>query len=140
MLRKFEYFCLIGSLALIGADRIDLLGGHGPLRLTPFLFCASLIVLMHLVEMGLRGRFQVTIHPTVRRQVPFLIVLALFLFTAFTSTILGEDPQRGLMPLCDLVLLAVLGYFLSVRIVSDPAPQELVVRSVTFALTVYLLF
>jgi len=90
--------------------------------------------------MGLRGRFKVAIRPPCRRQIPFLVVLALFLFLAFTSTIFGLDPQRGLVALCGLVLVSVLGYCVSARILADPAPEKLVVRSVTFALIGWLIF
>jgi len=137
---KLEYICLVGSLALIGADRVDLFWGHGFFRLTPFLLFASLVVLIRLLVMGLRGSFQVAISPPFRRQIPYLVVLALFLFLSFTSTILGEDPQRGLVALCDLVLVSGLGYCVSARILVDPAPEKLVVRSVTFALIVWLIF
>jgi hypothetical protein len=139
-LEKLEYICLVGSLAFMGADRIDLLAGHGFFRLSPFLLFASLVVLIRFLVMGLRGSFQVAMSPPFRRQIPYLVVLALFLFLAFTSTILGEDPQRGLVALCGLVLVAFLGYCLSVRILADPAPEKLVVRSVTFALIVWLIF
>jgi len=124
----------------MGADRIDLLAGHGFFRLTPFLLFASLAVLIRLLIMGLRGSFQVAMSPPFRRQVPYLVVLALFLFLAFTSTLFGEDPQRGLVALCGLVLVSVLGYCVSVRILADPAPEKLVVRSVTITLVVWLIF
>ena len=58
MLQKMEYICVVGSIGLIGADRIDLLAGYGSFRLTPFLVFASLVVLIYLVGMGLRGRSQ----------------------------------------------------------------------------------
>jgi len=140
MLKKLEYVCAVGSIALIGADRIDLLGGHGFFRLTPFLLFASLVVLIHLLLMGLSGRFQIRISPPVRSQVPYLAVLALFLILAVFSTIFGVNPQRGLVSLFGLVLVAVLGYCLAVRILADPDPGKLVVRSVTFALIVWLIF
>ena len=140
ILIKLEYICLVGSLALIGADRVDLFWGHGFFRLTPFLLFASLFVLIRLLVMGLRGGFQVAISPPFRRQIPYLVVLAMFLFLAFTSTILGEDPQRGLVALCGLVLVSGLGYCVSARILANPAPEKLVVRSITVALIVWLIF
>ena len=57
-----------------------------------------------------------------------------------TSTIFGEDPQRGLVALCGLLLVAGLGYSISLRILVDPAPKQLIVRSVTFAAFVWLVF
>ena len=140
MLKKLEYTCLSGGIALIGADRIDLLGGHVFFRLTPFLLFASLVVSIHLLLMGLRGRFQIRISLPVRSQAPYLAVLALFLILAFFSTIFGVNPQRGLVSLFGLVLVAVLGYCFAVRILADPDPGKLVVRSVTFALIVWLIF
>lgn len=140
MLQKMEYICVVGSIGLIGADRIDLLAGYGSFRLTPFLVFASLVVLIYLVGMGLRGRSQVTISPPFRRQIPFLVAFTLFLFLAFTSTIFGVNPQRGLVALAGLVLVSVLGYCISVRILADPAPEKLILRSVTLALIVWLIF
>jgi hypothetical protein len=140
MLKKLEYGCVLASIALIGADRIDFSAGYGPFRLTPFLFFASLAVVIHFLAEGFRGRFQLAITPPVRRQVPFLILLAVFLFLSFTTTILGLDPQRGLVSLCGLLLVATLGYWISVRIISDSAPEKLVVRSISFGLFVYLIF
>jgi len=140
MLKKLEYICLIGSIGLAGADRVDLLGGHGFFRLSPFLVFASLLVLIRVLVMGLRGKFQVPISVPLRRQVPFLAVFALFLFVSFTSTIFGLDPQRGIVALCGLVLVSVLAYCVSVGILTNPAPEMLVVRSVTFALIVWFIF
>ena len=136
MLRTLEYMCVVGSIALIGADRIDLLAGHGSFRLTPFLFLASLVVLIQI----LRAKLQFEISPPLRRQIPFFILLVLFLFLSFTSTVFGLNPERGLVALADLVLVSVLGYCISVRVVEDPAPGKLILRSVTFALIVWLVF
>jgi hypothetical protein len=140
MLKKLEYGCAVGSIALIGADRIDLLGGYGFFRLTPFLLLASLVVLIRLLVVGLGGSVQVPISPPLRRQIPYIAVLALFLIFAFASTIFGMNPERGLVSLIDLVLVAVLGYCLLLRILADPAPGKLVVHSVAFALIVWLIF
>jgi hypothetical protein len=140
MLEKLEYMCAVGSIALIGADRLDLLGGHGLFKLTPFLVLAPLVVLIRLLRVALRGRFQVTIYPPIRRQIPFLFVVVLFLFFSLTSTLFGADPQRGLMVLVELVLVFVLGYCISTRILTELAPEKLIVCSVTFALIVYFIF
>jgi hypothetical protein len=140
MLKKLEYFCAVGSIAMIGADRIDLLGGHGFFKLTPFLFFAALLVLIHLLLLGWRGGFTVPISAPVRRQVPFIILLGLFAFLTCASTIFGLNPQRGLVALADLVLVSVFGYCISVRILTDPTPEKLVVRSVTFAMIGWLIF
>lgn len=140
MLRKLEYVCAVASIALIGADRIDLFGGYGFFRLSPFLLFASLVVLIQLLIMGLRGNYRAAIRPPFRRQIPYLAGLTLFLLFAFASTIFGVNPERGLVSLFDLLLVAVLGYCLSVRILVDPAPGKLVVYSVSFALIVWMIF
>jgi O-Antigen ligase len=140
MLKKLEYVCAVGSIALIGSDRIDLLAGHGFFRLTPFLLFASMVVLIRLVFMGLLGRSEIKISPPVRRQIPFLVVFVLFLLVSFGSTIFGVDPNRGIVALADLVLVSALGYYISVRILADSAPERLVVRSVTLALIIWLIF
>jgi hypothetical protein len=140
MLKKLEYTSVIGSIALIGADRIDLLGGHGFFRLTPFLLFAPLVVLIQIFLRGLSGTFEFTIQPPIRRQLPFLAVFSLFLVFSFVSTIFGVNPERGIVALADLVLVSVLGYCISVRILADPAPQQLVLRCITFALILWLIF
>ena len=140
MLKRLEYVCAVGSIALIGADRIDLLVGHGFFRLTPFLLFASLVVLIRLLVMGLLGRSQVTISPPVRRQIPFLVLFVLFFLVSFASTIFGVNPNRGIVSLADLVLVSGFGYCISVRILEDSAREKLVLRSVTFALIVWLIF
>jgi hypothetical protein len=140
MLGKLEYICVVGSIALIGADRIDLLVGLGPFRLTPFIFFASLVLLSRLLIMGWHGRFQLTVSLPVRRQLPFIGVLALFFVFSYTSTFFGVNPQRGVVALAGLVLVSVLGCCISMRILAEPAPEKLIVRSVTFALIVWLIF
>ncbi len=140
MLRKLEQLFVVGCVALIGADRIDLLAGHGFFKLTPFLFFAPLIVLIRLLFMGWGKGFQAAITPPLRRQIPYLFVFALFLLVSFTSTIFGLNPDRGIISLFDLVLVSALGYCISVRILADPAPDKLVARSVTVALVVWLFF
>ena len=137
---KLEYIFLVASIALIGADRIDLLGGHGFFRLTPFLFSAVLVVVIRMSIIALDGKAKVILRPPLRRQIPFVVVLALFLFLAMISTILGEDPQRGVVALCGLILVSGLAFCISWRILVDPEPEKLVIRSVTFACIVWLIF
>ena len=140
MLRKLEHFFVVGCVAFIGADRIDLFAGHGFFKLTPFLFFAPLVVLSRLLFMGWGKGFQVAVIPPLRRQVPYLFVFALFLLVSFTSTIFGLNPDRGIISLFDLVLVSALGYCISARILADPAPEKLVARCVTLALVVWLFF
>jgi hypothetical protein len=140
MLQRLEYVLLIGSLALIGADRIDLLFGKAPFRLTPFLVCALAFIFLRLLMIAMHGRLDFTISPAMRRQSPFLVGVTTFLFLASVATIFGMDPQRGLMALVDLILVSVLAYCISLRLLADPAPEKLIVRSISFGLFVYLVF
>ncbi len=140
MLRRLEYAFLIGSVALIGADRIDLLFGKASFRLTPFLVCAFAFVLLHLLMITMRGRLDFPLSPAMRRQQPFLVGLAAFLFLASVATIFGMDPQRGLMALADLVLVSALAYCISLRLLADPEPEKLIVRAISVGLFVYFVF
>ncbi len=140
MLRKLEYVCLVGAIGLIGADRIDLAAGHLPFILTPFLVLASLVLLLHLVRTPPDRLFRLTITPPTRRQLPFLAACSLFLCFTFASIPIGLDPDRGLVAFCDLLVVSFLGYFISVRILDESAQGRLIVRSVTFALVLYILF
>jgi len=139
-LRTLEYSCLVGSIALIGTDRIDLLGGTGSFRLPPFLVLAALGVFLRLVIIAPeRGPFIFTT-PPVRRQMPFLVVLVVFLFLSSISTIFGLDPSRGLMQLTEVVLVSVLGYCVAVQIISHPTGEKLILRAVSLGLIVHLVF
>jgi hypothetical protein len=140
MLKKLEYLSVIGTIALIGADRIDLFGGHAFFRLTPFLLFASLVLLINFILKALGGGVRVTLSRTLRRQFPFLVVFSLFLLFSFMSTIFGMNPERGIVALADLVLVSALGYCISVRILTAPAPQVVVVRSISAGLVLWLIF
>jgi hypothetical protein len=140
MLRKAQYLCLVGSIGLIGADRIDLFAGQGPFTLTPFLILAPLVVLLNLLRRGLRGEFYFELKPSMRRQFPFLAASGGFLLLTFGSIPLGLDPERGLVAFCDLLLVTLLGYCISLEILAEPAQERLIERSVTFGLTMYLIF
>lgn len=140
MLKKLEYVCAVGSIALIGADRIDLLWGHGFFKLTPFLFFATLLVFIHIFWLASRRGLKIPSSPPIRRQIPFLVIFTLFLFLTLVSTLFGLNPERGLVAFASLLLVSAFGYCISVRILRDPTPEKLVLRSVTCALIVWLTF
>lgn len=139
-LRRLEYSCLVGSIALIGADRIDLLGGRGSFRLPPFLVLAALGVFVRLATIMLERKLFVFTTPPVRRQTPFLVLLLVFLFLTSSSTIFGLDPSRGLMQLAEVVLVSILGYCVSVQVLSRPDSEKLILRAVSIGLIVHLVF
>lgn len=140
MFEKLRYICVVGSIGLIAADRIDLFFYRGPFTLSPFLILAPLAVALSFLDPMPRDSYKLTLTPAIRRQFPFLVALALFLILAAISVIFGLDPRQGLMSLADLFLVSVLGYFISVRILSEPDQEQLILRSVSFALIVYLIF
>jgi len=140
MLRKLQYGCLIGSIGLIGADRIDLFAGRGPFTLTPFLVLAPLVLLISFFRAPPAGMFRVTIATPIQRQGPFFVAASVFLLLSFGSIPVGLDPERGLVAFSDLFLVAVLGYYISLQVLEQPAQEQLVVRSVIFALFVYVIF
>jgi hypothetical protein len=140
MLRRLEYICLVGTIALTEADRIDLLGGRGSFRLTPFFVLAALTVFLRLVIIVLERRLAVVTIPSIRRQMPFLVLLAAFLVLSSISTIFGLDPGRGLMQLAYIVLVSVFGYCISVLILADRERGKLVLRAVSLGLIIYLVF
>jgi hypothetical protein len=140
MFKKLQYACLVGSIGLIGADRIDLFAGHGPFTLTPFLVLAPLVLSMSAFRVSPSGMFRLTITSPVRRQASFLAAACLFLFFSFASIPIGLDPERGLLAFCDLVLVGVLGYYISLRVLEEPEQEKLIVRSVAFGLVLYAIF
>jgi len=75
-----------------------------------------------------------------RRQTPFLVVASLFLLLTFSSILIGLDPERGLVAFCDLLLVAGLGYYISLQVLEEPAREKLIIRSVTFGLLIYVFF
>lgn len=140
MLSKLQYICLVGSIGLIGADRIDLFAGRGPFILTPFLVLAPLVLVIGIFRVEPTSMFRFAITPPIRRQVPFLAGSSLFLLLAFASIPIGLDPERGIVAFADLLLVAFLGYYISLQVVEEPAREKLIVRSVAFALSVYVVF
>lgn len=140
MLRKLEYLCLVGSLGLIGADRIDLAAGHLPFILNPFLVLAPLTLLIHLMTHGPEFRFIIPLTPEIRRQKFFFVGLIVFLLFAIASVPFGLDPTRGIVAVCDLLLVVFLSYYILLRVLTERERDRLITHSVTFALLAYLVF
>jgi O-antigen ligase len=131
---------LIGSIGLIGADRVDLFAGRGPFTLTPFLVLAPLVLLIGILRTSPGGMFRLSITPPIRRQEPFVIASGLFLALSFASAPIGLDPERSMVAFVDLFLVAVLGYFISLQILKEPDQEKLIVTSIAFGLIVYSVF
>src|ERR1700757_4407462 len=140
MLRKLQYVCLVACIGLADADRIDLLGGHAPFILTPFLVLAPFVLVLGMFRTAPEKMFGFRITSPMRRQFPFLAGVSLFLLLTFSSILLGLDPERGLVAYCDLLLVAGLAYCISLQVLEEPAQEKLIVRSVTFGLLIYVIF
>jgi hypothetical protein len=138
--RKLYYTLLAGSIGLIGADRIDLLAGHGSFILTPFLVLAPAALLIGVLRASPQRLFRLTVSFPMRQQIPFFAALSLFLFFVFGSILFSLDPERSLVAFADLLIVACLGYCVSVLILAEPELETLIVCSVTFALAMYVLF
>lgn len=137
---RLEHWFLVGSIGLIGADRIDLFAGLGPFTMTPFLFLAPLAVVTAILPRWLNGNGRVPNPAPVKRQTPFLALIALLWLLTLLSIAFGLDPERGVVAFANLVLVSGLGYCISVRILTDPDQERLIVHSVMLALIAYLLF
>jgi hypothetical protein len=140
MLKKLQHICLVGSIGLIAADRIDLFAGRAPFILTPFLVLAPLVLLIGVFRVEPARMFRFTITSPIRRQIPFLAASSLFLLLSLFSVPIGLDPERGLVAFVDLLLVAVFGYHISLQVLEEPSQEKLIVRSVAFALFVYVIF
>jgi O-Antigen ligase len=140
MFKKLDNIVLIACIGLIGADRIDLFFGRGPFQLTPFLVLAPLVIFSKVSSKWLHGSMSFRMIPSVKRQRSFVILCSLFLFLILVSIPFGLDPARGIVLFVNLVLVASLGYCLSVLILIDSDPEKLVLNSVSFALVMYFVF
>jgi O-antigen ligase len=125
---------------LIGADRIDLGAGHVFFILTPFLLLAPLTLLIRGLLTPPGQLLTLSVTPPLQRQFPYLAACSLFLIFAFASIPLGLEPERGYVAFGDLLVVAVLGYLISVRILEEPEREKLILRSITFGLGVYAFF
>ncbi len=134
---RVEYLLLVGSIALIGADRIDLFVGRGPFTMTPFLLLAPLVIFTVIFPKWLGGNNCLTI---ARRQKPFLGMLAIFLFFALLSILFGIDPERGIVAFANLLLVSLFGYCISLRILVAPDRERLIITSITCSIIIYTLF
>src|SRR5271165_5037904 len=140
MIRRLQYVGLVGCLGLVGADRIDLFMRKAPFMLTPFLILAPLVVSISFLIMLSRGSLHFTITPPLRRQTHFRTAFILLLLFSLASVPFGLDPQRGLVAVAGFLLVVVLAYCVSVQILAVPSQEKLIVRSVTFALLLYVIF
>lgn len=74
-------------IALIGADRIDLAGGHGPFILTPFLALTPIVVISEIIRRTTRGEV-VTLS---RRAIGYGAASAALLCVTLASAILSQQ-------------------------------------------------
>ena len=80
-------YLLVAWVALLGADRIDLLGGEADFVLTPFLALTPLFLALETVLMAVQ-RKRVAVPPA---TAAYSLVLLLFVSVVLLSTLLGLD-------------------------------------------------
>lgn len=101
---RLAFLGLVFWVALMGADRIDLLGGRMGFALTPFLALTPLLLLMEGLRLGvLRAR----VKPPDRRAAGYALALACLLCVALTSSLDALDLASSAKRSVNLVALSV---------------------------------
>lgn len=101
-------------IALIGADRIDLAGGHGPFIVTPFLALTPLVVIAELVRRA-RQHASTTLS---RQAVAYATIAALLLGVVVASALLSDEVLVS-GARSTLLLLQIAGTFAVAILASD---------------------
>jgi O-antigen ligase len=83
-------------IALIGADRIDLLNGSGPFILTPFLVLSPPIILAGVSWLLCRRPDSSLSFKVSRRLIPLFFSITAFLIAILLSIIFGADVELGI--------------------------------------------
>src|SRR5690349_15736484 len=76
-------------IALIGADRIDLAGGHGPFILTPFLALTPFVMFAEWARVRLAGRALIVD----RKRLGYAALAGVFLSLAMLSVFIAPETQ-----------------------------------------------
>lgn len=123
---------LVLWLALIGADRVDLLAGAGGFLLTPFLVLTPLVLAGELWKTSVRGgQFALP-----RLTLPYLFLATCFLAVVLLSVLFGFDVPVGVRR---YVLLWVELYgtaAVAVFLANHPSVQQILVRGAYWGLGV----
>ena len=87
----FHDVLLIVWIALIGADRIDILGGHGPFVFTPYLALTPVVLASELLRRHFRQR-PLRLAP---QASAFLVVALLLLSVVGASVFVSQDVTKS---------------------------------------------
>lgn len=129
-------FLLVLWIALLGADRVNLLAGLGPFILTPFLILTPLVLALEGTRLGL-ARGTIRIPP---RTVPFLGLAAALLAIVSVSALLGGDPPLSIKRTA-LLIAHMSGTFLGgLVLLNQERPERILVRGAYLGLLLGLVF
>lgn len=126
---------LVFWIATMGADRIDLLGGGGPITLPPYLVLMPLLVMVELPALGAMKRVEL------RREGQLYLVLATLLGAlAMASAVGSSDPMLSAKRAALLVFQLYTLLFVAVVLANRPDPAAILVRGAYLGLAVSFLF
>ncbi len=135
-LRRTQDALLVLWLALISADRIDLLGGAGPFVLTPFLVLTPLVVVSEGVRIHLRGSgFRVS-----RDARRYAVLCLALIIVVVVSAFFARDRDTSAMRTAHLALLVVATGVIAASLFDHPRVRSILVRGAKAALLIALLF
>lgn len=115
---------LILWIALIGATRIDFLGGAGPLVLTPFLMLSPLVLVSEVWRIGARG-WNVEVRREAQR---FLVAVAALLAVLLTSTFFAFDLPTSARRVSLLFVQVGFVFLIGVAIMNRRDPGRLLLQ------------
>lgn len=123
-------------LALIGADRIDLLAGAAPLRLTPFLVLTPVLLFVETVRLLRQGG---------RLEIPagaarYALVATLLVSLSLLSIFFSYDPELSARRLSLLIFQVYATLLGALFLVQHPRRDEILVRGAYLGIAVMLAF
>lgn len=127
---------LVVWIALLGADRVDLLGGIVPFAFTPFLALTPVVVLSELLRRHGLARPLSLPRPAIAYLVAALTLLSLVLVSVFVSTELSTSAARAA-----LLLALVVGTFVVALAAHDRVHfARLLARGAVYGVLVFVAF
>jgi hypothetical protein len=126
---------LIFWIATMGADRVDLLGGRGPITLPPYLVLMPLVVLLELPALVARRRVEF------RREGQVYLLLATLLGAmALASAVGSSEPGLSAKRAVLLVFQLYTLLFVAVVLLHRPDPGAVLVRGAWLGLAISFVF
>ena len=116
---------LILWIATLGADRVDLLGGAGPLLLRPVLLLIPPMIVLELLRLSRRGR---SIRLPVSAAI-FFAGLTLLIAVLILSTMYSQEVGLGFRRLALLIVEAYAAFLAVIFLINRPDPERIVLRA-----------